>query len=120
LSYLCVAEIARGGGHDKCVARRDASSVCVGIEKIVNFSDALNPPAQSPPETTTEAEPPTDKTAQNESGPPKTVLEFMRRSTDASGDQLKKAGAAVKGTGEAIGGAVKKSWHCLASMFKEC
>ncbi len=35
-------------------------------------------------------------------------------------DLAKKTGDAVKDTGEAVGGAVKKTWDCVTSMFGDC
>lgn len=134
LGYLCVTEIARASGHEKCRVRRGAmSQVCIGQERTVSLtgSQPANPETAGAPEAIAEEGQGGAEAAGGEAGPPKTVAELISRSAGASEDQIKKAGDAVKGTaksagdqikeaGNAVGGAVKKSWQCLASMFKEC
>src|SRR5262245_40036942 len=43
LGELCVTEIAKSGGHEKCRVRRGASGqVCIGLERTVGLTDVLN------------------------------------------------------------------------------
>lgn len=53
-------------------------------------------------------------------GPPRTVEELARRATESSKENLNKAGDAVKQAGEAVTGAVKKTWECLSSLLSDC
>ncbi len=138
LGYICVSEIARTSGHEKCRVRRGgASQVCIGVERTVSLTAPLLATTPTAPEVAAAAGAAGEggqaaaEAANGQAAPPKTVAELISRSAGASEDQFKKAGDAVKGTaksagdqikdaGSAVGGAVKKSWQCLTSIFKEC
>jgi hypothetical protein len=128
--YVCAVELAKQGGHEKCRARRRTSEPCIGLSRSVSLNGQSAPPVVSEGQATNGDG--TGGTAQDGSeGPPKTMLELAKRTAGASEEQIKKAQDAVKNSansagekleraGEAMGGAVKKSWNCLASLFKEC
>lgn len=99
---------------------------------------ATSPPVAAPPAVVAPAPLP----ANPGSAPPKTVEELARRTAESSQQGLKQAGDAVVDTagqagtavtetakttgsvlgkaGSAVGHAAKKSWDCVASLFKDC
>ena len=99
---------------------------------------ATSPPVAAPPAVVAPAPIP----ANPGSAPPKTVEELARRTAESSQQGLKQAGDAVVDTagqagtavtetanttgsvlgkaGSAVGHAAKKSWDCVASLFKDC
>jgi hypothetical protein len=132
LQMLCISELARAGGHTKCRVSRDATGFCAGeprtiglagLEAALAHGSADAPPApvdghQTPP-------------APAQGGPPRTVEELARRTTQASSEQLRKAGEVMSDSassaasrleraGDAIGRAAKKSWLCVTSLFNQC
>lgn len=115
LQLLCITELARQEGHEKCrVQRTSGDEPCFGFLRsvsIANSVDALTAGTQAEAEESA-AEPPPVKQAEDK-GPPKTVEELARRTASGSKQQLDK-------TGDKVGNAVKKSWHCLTSLFKDC
>jgi hypothetical protein len=130
LQLMCISELARTGGHTKCRVNRDASGVCVGEARTIGLTDleaALAQGRSAPPGAVEGHE----TAAPVPGDPPKTVEELARRTTQASSEQLRKAGEVVTGSassaatglekaGDAISGAVKKTWHCITSLFKQC
>ena len=132
LQFMCISELARAGGHTKCRVSRDPSSVCAGEARTIGLSDLeaalANARANSPPDA---GSGPGAAPEPVQGGPPKTVEELARRTTEASSEQLKKAGEVVSGSassaasrlekaGDAVGGAVKNTWRCVTSFFKQC
>jgi len=49
-----------------------------------------------------------------------TVEELAKKTVEASGEGLKKAGQAVSNTAQSAGNVVKKTWNCLSSFFSDC
>jgi hypothetical protein len=130
-AYLCVTELARSGGHQRCSIRTDINfGFCEGIERRISVEQALAPaPAASPTGPPAGAAPaqPVDAAKQASTEPPRTLEEMARRTAAASGDQLKKAGDAAQSTGNALQSAGKavsdamgKSWQCVTSLFQRC
>jgi hypothetical protein len=132
IQYLCITELAKIGGHASCSVGRSTGAACIGELKVLRADEALaaaeavvrdgNPPP-GPPQT--EPGPPPG------SGPPRTLEELARRTVEQSGDQFQNAGKTVKDSaksagqqiekaGDAVGGAVKKTWSCLTSLFTNC
>jgi hypothetical protein len=140
--FLCITELAKAGGHASCSAARGQATPCPGETRTVMFSLAdpgpgsppieatiPQPPAQPPspgmsyapgqdlppvalpPAEHAPALPPPQDTGTAAAPQPKpTVVE----------DLANKTGKAVSDTGKAVGGAVKKSWDCVASLFGNC
>lgn len=115
LQFVCITELARQGNHGKCRVQR-GEGACIGIERSV----ALTAPLESEGAAVTPETPEADSldAAQQpqeepKSGPPKTVEELARRTASSSKEQFQK-------TGDAVGGAMKKSWDCLKSWFTQC
>jgi hypothetical protein len=132
MQYLCITELAKLGGHASCSVGRGSGAACMGELKVLRADDALaaaeavvrdgNPPP-GPPQN--EPGPPSG------SGPPRTLEELARRTVEQSSDQFQNAGKTVKDTaktagqqiekaGDTVGGAVKKTWSCLTSLFTNC
>ena len=119
LRFACIAELSKLGNHEKCRARKGASEPCIGAEHIVTLSGSIDAMASK----ATAAEPRDAENiapdaaaaaeAKGDAGPPKTMEELARRTAAASKEQLGK-------TGDTLGGAMKKSWNCFASLFKDC
>jgi hypothetical protein len=131
LQLLCISELAKAGGHTKCRVSRDPTGFCAGeartigpaLEAALAHGSSDAPPG---PVDGHEAAP-----APVQGGPPRTVEELARRTTQASSEQLRKAGevmtdsassaaSRLEKAGDAIGGAVRKTWRCATSLFTQC
>jgi type IV secretory pathway VirB10-like protein len=158
---LCISELAKLGGHDSCSINRKAADpnsgeTCAGELKVLSApasAPQINPPAatttdapasSSHPIPAAEAPRPLDPANPDtpaEPGPdkvPQTMEELAGQTMKNSKENLKKAGDAIGGTGDAIAGgakkagetigeagssvgtAAKKTWNCLASLFNDC
>lgn len=114
---VCIAELAKRGGHAACSVRRDGLSSCLGDVAVVDASAlaAIAAPAAGP------AQPPVDgadvataaPTKPKTDAPPATVVELAKRTGEASKRQFETAG-------ETVGGAMKKTWRCISSLFSGC
>jgi hypothetical protein len=132
LQYVCITELAKLGGHASCSVGRKSADICTGELKVLQAGDALaaaesaigEPGPRPGLAQSAQPGPPAD-------GPPRTLEELARKSVEQSADQLQSAGKTVKDTaktagqqiekaGDAVGGAVKKTWTCLASLFTNC
>lgn len=130
---VCIAEIAKSGGHDSCSVPRSAPKPCPGVLRIV----AAPPPGATPPAPDTAAAPEAAGVPAGEPGPsagaeegepepakpaapPRTVEEMAKRSVETSKEGLEKAGEQVGKAGSAVGEAAKKTWNCLTSLFSDC
>jgi hypothetical protein len=134
IQYLCITELAKTGGHASCGVSRNAGGACMGELKTVRVraEDALARAEEAmrggaPQPNPSQKEPP----KLPDDGPPKTLEELARKTVEQSQDQWQTAGKTVNDTaksagqqigkaGEAVGGAVKKTWTCLASLFTDC
>lgn len=121
LRFACISELSKLGNHEKCRARKGASEPCIGTEHVVTLGgsiDALASKAtaaepRDAESTSADAAAGAESATKDNAGPPKTMEELARRTAAASKEQLDK-------TGDTVGGAMKKSWNCLTSLFKEC
>lgn len=116
LQFVCITELAKQGGHQQCKVKRTGSDGCFGLPRTVPLTGSLDATAAraeaQPAESFAEEQEPAAEPAQKQ-GPPKTVEELARRTASASKEQFQK-------TGNTVGDAVKKSWGCIASLFKDC
>lgn len=116
LQFVCITELARQGNHQKCRVQR-GEGLCLGVERVVSLTAPLDPTAAADASQTAEADGsdgvPAPEATPQKPGPPKTVEELARRTASSSKEQLEK-------TGDAVGGAMKKSWNCLTSLFTQC
>jgi len=108
--FVCISELARQGGHASCAVRRDGFSSCLGDVKVVNLATAGKDQSAVEAQAINAEKPPA---AAPETGPPKTMLDLAKRTGAASKEQMDK-------TGEAVGGAMRKTWDCLTSIFSRC
>jgi hypothetical protein len=147
---LCITELARTGGHESCSVERNAAPPCPGVHKVLAAPEgppveappveAAVPPPDPPPKLPNDAAA-VEKAGANKKGP-RTVEELASDTYDASKDGLKKAGESVSSSaqkageavtdtaksagekigeaGSAVGGAAKKTWDCLKSLFQDC
>jgi hypothetical protein len=129
---LCITELARSGGHTSCSVGRTPAEPCDGEMRTVLFPAAADPAAAPVAEArpgiaNSEGEAAAPEGGQGphelqapEEGPPKTVEELAKKTVEASGEGLKKAGEAVSDTAQSAGNAIKKTWNCLTSFFSDC
>lgn len=128
LKLLCIATMARDGGHASCSVKGGTVFDCVGPIRRVDArtagdvlargekaaSGSQQVPASTPAGT---AEPDRKPPAQSEkvetAEPPKTVAELAKSMTKSSAQSLGKAGDALSGT-------TRKAWNCLVSLFSAC
>lgn len=116
LQLVCITELAKEGGHQQCRVQRTGADGCFGHARTVSLKssvDALTQRAATEADQGPGDEPEAAPVAPQKPGPPKTVEELARRTTASSKDQIQK-------TGDSVGGAMKKGWNCLASLFKDC
>lgn len=148
---LCASELAKLGGHESCSVNRkatDGRETCAGELRVLG-APASPLPAAPPSATNTTAVPAAEVPGQD--GPirvepppshpdkvPETMEELAGQTMKNSKENLKKAGDAIGGTGQAIAGgakqagdkigeagssvgtAAKKTWNCLTSLFSDC
>ena len=144
--FLCITELAKAGGHASCSAARGQATPCAGETRTVMFSladpnatpteatvpgpvgqpslppaAAISPPpgqglapVELPPVGQHQPQPlpPPDETAATPSP--------NNQKPNMVEDLANKTGKAVTDTGKAVGGAVKKSWDCVTSLFGNC
>lgn len=143
--FLCITELAKAGGHASCSAARGQATPCSGETRTVMFS--LGDPAASPLEATAPlppgqqpanpppavaaplapgqelppvALPPPGQPPVPHQAPAETGTAPAEPKPNMVEDLANKTGKAVSDTGKAVGGAVKKSWDCVASLFGDC
>ena len=127
--FLCITELAKAGGHSSCSAARGQATPCPGETRTVMFT--LGDPGASPleqPATTGATAPgqlapvetmPAAPLAPPAPAPVQTTAPLEEKKTVVE-DLASKTGKAVTDTGEAVGGAMKKTWDCVASLFGKC
>ena len=135
--FLCITALAKDGNHASCSATRAQATPCPGPTRTVMFqpddgsgaspmaegtapltpvapapltpiSPVPLPPAGAPVGTAQPAAP------QPQPAPPAEAKPNMVE------DLANKTGKAMNDTSKAVGGAVKKSWDCVASLFGNC
>jgi hypothetical protein len=128
--FLCITELAKAGGHSSCSAARGQATPCPGQTRTVMFT--LGDPGASPleqPTTTGTTAPgqlapvetmPAAPLAPPAPAPVQTTAPVEENKPNAVEDLANKTGKAVTDTGEAVGGAMKKTWDCVASLFGKC
>ena len=108
LQYLCISGLAKAGHHANCRISRDAGAACLGDVRTVSASGVE--PGDAAGTNANAVQGPGSGQAE---APPKTLVELARRTKDSVDGSAKSAGSAV-------GGAMKKTWGCLVSLFQEC
>ena len=110
LQLVCITEIAKSGGHASCSASRKQTGPCEGVIRQV-VAGAAPPVLSQPPGGA--PDPAQGEAAKKPKGPPETVEELAKQTAKSTKEQIVKAG-------DSVGGAAKKSWRCLTSLFKDC
>lgn len=140
--FLCITELAKAGGHASCSAARGQATPCPGETRTVMFSlvdpgasplEAAAPPGPqpgAPPAVATPlapgqelppvALPPPGQPPATQDAPMETGTAPEAPKPNMVEDLANKTGKAVSDTGKAVGGAVKKSWDCVTSLFGDC
>lgn len=128
IEYLCISEIARVGGHESCRAGTTYSGPCIGQLYEIDLAKAGG-------DTVVTGKPSSDgegpagglpgkaggtAVTAPEKGPPQTLEELARETVSKSKEKISSADEGVRKAGDAVGGAVKKSWDCLTSLFSRC
>lgn len=125
---LCISELARAGGHDRCAVAREASGPCNGPLQIVTLPadrpaplpQLGGPPQALPAERATAVASPAEagETEVPKSSP--TVAAEIKKAGTAVGESAQSAGETLGKAGDAVGGAAKSTWKCLTSFFANC
>jgi hypothetical protein len=121
LQMLCIATLAKEGGHATCGIKRGTVFECDGPVKRVPWAALDGAPrpngAQASPPSALAPQPPRtepDAAADAEpEGQPQTIVDLAKRANEQTVEQMKKAGATVKD-------ATKKTWDCMVSLFTRC
>ena len=116
LQFVCVTELAKMGGHESCRVNRDFGTMCIGDPRQLDVTKIGTQPEGAAAAAGTPQVP----AKQASDGPPKTLEELARRTVATSKDGLSAAEESAKKAGDSVGGAVKKTWNCLASLFTSC
>lgn len=127
IRYGCVKALAKLGNHSSCRASQTSKGTCDGKPVQLTVNDLLKIP--EPTETTlsgggnrtpvtNQGEQAPAGQAQKSDGPPRTMKELAENAFSKQG--LQDAGKSVNEAGKAVGGAVKKTWDCLTSLFSGC
>ena len=120
LEYLCISDLARAGGHKTCRVNTSYSGPCIGHHHEIDLAKAAPDGVVigKPPEQEGAAVPPPATPAKK--GPPQTLEELARDTMSKSKEQISEADQKVRKAGDAVGGAMKKTWDCLTSLFNRC
>lgn len=116
MEYVCVTELARIGRHERCRVNRDAGNVCLGEQRVLSLSG----PSEAPTEAAANGAVEAGEGGRAKNEPPRTLVEAARNTVDLSKKTAKDAGDQIGQAGEAVGGAVKKTWNCLVTLFSAC
>lgn len=142
----CISEIAKSGPHQSCSISRNHSGPCEGELRTITLETAapsgITGPASAPSSqetaippdaiatppgtliapTLVPAPPPPDA-PQQATLPPADEVPGEPVKDDSGnpiGDAARAAGQSIDNAGQAVGNAAKKSWDCVASLFRGC
>jgi hypothetical protein len=121
---LCIKEIAASGHHASCSVDRARSNPCEGVPITVARSEK----AKTGGLASSDAAAPV---AVDPSAPPQTVEALAKQSAaqskkdwDETAEKVKEtakvAGQGIETAGSVVGGAAKKTWDCMTSLFSKC
>lgn len=116
MEFICLNELARAGAHERCSVARDVGSVCLGDQRVVDGVGVRNSAGELIDPETSKAQ--ANERAKNE--PPRTLAEVARNTADLTKKTAKGAGDQINSAGEAVGGAVKKTFNCIFTLFTSC
>ena len=120
LEFVCISELARMGGHETCRVSTAYAGPCIGQPQEIDMakvgSDAvvIGKPSDQPGGAPGAPVVPVRK------GPPQTLEELARETMSKSKEQIAETDEKLRKAGDAVGGAVKKTWDCLTSLFNRC
>ena len=120
LEFICISELARMGGHQNCRVSTTYAGPCIGqpqeidLAKVGSETVVIGKPPEQPEGAGGATVVPTKK------GPPQTLEELARETMSKSKEQMAETDEKMRKAGDAVGGAVKKTWDCLASLFSRC
>jgi hypothetical protein len=120
IEYVCITELARQGRHDRCRVARDFGNVCLGDQRRLSWSARANDVEAKGAPAPDGAQGSSENVESEKSGPPRTLVEVARNTVEQSKKTAKSAGEKIEKAGDAVGGAVKKTWNCLVSFFSVC
>lgn len=135
LQLYCIVQTSKEGGHRSCAVDNTPIGSCAGELKSYTFAAPLAPPGTratigqdqqnytSDPEAVEAPAPREDK--------PATLVGASRRGIQSTGQAVGsaargmgnaagKVGSATKKTGSAVGGATRRAYDCVRSLFREC
>lgn len=124
--FVCLTELARAGKHDSCRISTGFTGACIGEPREIDVTKTgddvvVGGTPQPSPAVGTGVPPPAPGVGEaKKKGPPETLEQLARETVAQSKQQLSEADEGLKKAGEAVGGALKKSWSCLTTLFKEC
>ena len=115
----CVTALAEQGPHETCSVGTALPGHCAGPARLVSAAPA---PMRALVEKRQDFGTPVAETAPKpaSSGEPETVEALAKRLTPSEESPLAKAGGQISRVGTAVGGAARKSWDCLSSLYKAC
>ena len=120
LEFVCISELARMGGHQNCRVSTTYAGPCMGqsqeidLAKVGRESVVIGKPPEQPEGAGGATVVPATK------GPPQTLEELARETMSKSKAQMAETDEKIRKAGDAVGGAFKKTWDCLASLFSRC
>lgn len=127
LQLHCIKELASTKGHRSCsVDRTRGKAPCEGTPVTLarpagGIVPAATPPAPvPPPPDTADAGAAAAAPVPGPQQPPATVEELAKQTAEQGKKDWEKTNDKLKEGGQAVGGAVKKSWDCLISLFSRC
>lgn len=125
---LCIAELAKSGGHEICGVARRPSGPCDGVLTVVRpelagdegLAGLSGAGVEEPSDRSGRAPGPDAAAPPPEPEPPPTVAAELKKAGKAAGETAEKAGENLKGAGSAVGSAAQKTWDCVTSLFGDC
>ncbi len=121
LEYVCITEIARAGNHQSCRVSTGYSGPCIGHPHEIDLAKlGAEPPAQNAEQAAPPGQAGAAPQATPVKGPPQTLDELARETFAKSKEQISAADEKMRKAGDAVGGSLKRTWDCVASMFSRC
>lgn len=126
LQLYCIKELASSKGHKSCSVDRTRKDPCEGsLVTLVRPAGGSGPvaapdPAPDPAGNAPAGTQPVAAPAPSPKQPPATVEALAKETAEQSKKDWETTNAKLKESTQAVGGAVKKSWDCLVSLFARC
>jgi hypothetical protein len=117
----CITALAAEGRHESCGVGIPIAQPCQGpVRRVTALSTGPLSGSQRPAAQPDPAQRSSDEEDRRSPGEPETVEAIARRMAPTAANPLTKVSEQIGKFGTAVGGAARKSWDCLATLFRTC